>query len=226
MTQTFSLIRWATWSLAGLLLMAGCKNDSPQTVDGEEDRPVLERERTGNKVSFEVRDFSGEPIPVVVVFEELDASGGAVYRFEHGMAQVIFQSGGTYTLQAEGFADLKFKLDQIEDVNRFTFFMHRAGSTVGTASIEGQLRRRNFRPYPHARIYTAEDGASTSVDQEGRFRVQPGPDTDLTQPYRFDIAWTDDEEQPRSMGITYMTLNQPIRLEVYLDTDTPKEIPN
>lgn len=225
MIQTIYRFRKSTtWILLpALLMLFACQDDPAPSSDGEQ--PAPERIRVGNNVSFEVRDFDEKPVPVVVVFEELDASGGAVYRFEHGQAQVMFQPGGTYTLQAEGFEDIKFKLEQIEDIRRFTFFMHKTGSPDSRPSIDGQIRRRNFRPYPDANVNSSL-GEVPPLGVEGDFRVSASEDFDPEEEVTLSVSWVNDEQESRALNMTFPDLHKRIRLDIYLETDTPAEIRN
>lgn len=213
------------WTLVALtctaIFMASCKNDAEESAETTEDRPVLERVRTNEKISFEARDQSGNPVPLITVFETLNETGGAVYRFEHGQAMVAFEPGGSYVIQAENFEDFRFTLPEIDGVRRMTFFLNHKGNTSNTPVILGHVKRRNFRPYAFAGVTTFNDQQVT-VDNAGAFKIDI-PSENIEGLWPVAIAWTDDENAAKTFSIHTQQPKDTFRFEVYFETDTPKE---
>ena len=220
---TWKPVYWTILAFTcSVFLIASCKNDAEESAETTEERPVLERVRTNEKISFEVRDQSGNPVPFYTVFETLGQSGGAVYRFEHGQAMVAFEPGGSYVIQAADFEDFRFTLPEIEGVKRMTFFLNHKSNTSSTPVILGHTKRRNFRPYAFAGVTTFND-QQVVVNNAGDFRIEV-PSENIEGLWPVSIAWTDDENAAKTFSIQTQQPKDTFRFEVYFETDTPKEV--
>lgn len=218
MLQNFTL-RLLAILFASSLVLVGCKNDPPATEEAaaEEAAPPT-RERKGPIIPFEVHDQSGKPVDAYRVFENFsDGASGTVFQFQHGYANIAFETGARYQIQAEGYHNLDFEFTALDSLKRAIFYMHRKEQNSGNFSVSGSVLKRDMRPFGNVAVKAGTAQGQTNA--EGVYAVD-APALNESEPFPLDYQWKDEQGRDLRLGLIFRGLRQEaLRVDLVLGVD-------
>ncbi|MEZ5032813.1 MAG: hypothetical protein R2787_15595 [Saprospiraceae bacterium] len=205
--------------LALLLVMPSCQQDQRVDIGGYRHRSTTQVGEDGSETSFQVLNADGQNIPNVKIYETVSAASGSVYQFSRGEGNFNFEAGPKYKLRSEGYHDLEFTIDGMDHLTRVVFYLWRSEASHEGLSVSGQVRASNFRMFQGVQV--ACGGEQIISGDDGAFFFQPVLDEEGSKPLPLAYTWPITASEQGELRLELLNRPDfPVRLDVYLDTET------
>ena len=218
-----STYRWIVSLLSVLVLlqlMSSCQQDPAESNAEDtvtEAPPKLVK--TGPETSFQIVNAEGQNIPNVKIYETVSAASGSVYQFSRGEGNFNFEAGPKYKIRSEGYRDLEFSIDGMDNLTRVVFYLWRSDASGQGLSVSGQVKASNFRIFKGVQVTCGEELITSGDD--GAFFFQPILGEEDTHPLPLTYTWPITTSEEGKLEIDLLGRPDfPVRLDVFLDTET------
>jgi len=222
MIRSFSTLPFLFFLALTAVLTQACKNDPPATTEEttEEQAPPT-RERQNPNIPFEVHDLSGKPIQNYRVFESFEeGSSGSVFQFQHGYANVPFETGARYRIQAEGYYPLDFEFTRLDSLKRAIFYLHRQEGQQNEFLVTGLIKKRDMRPF--TKVEVSSENARGNSAAEGVYTLS-GAQLPEAGAFPLNFRWTDEEGREGRLDMLFRDLRrETLRIDLVLGADIPE----
>jgi len=206
--------------LALLLVMPSCQQEPAESnMEDTVTEAPPKLVKTGPETSFQVLNADGQNIPNVKIYETVSAASGSVYQFSRGEGNFNFEAGPKYKLRSEGYHDLEFTIDGMDHLTRVVFYLWRSKASHEGLSVSGQVRASNFRMFQGVQV--ACGGEQIISGDDGAYFFQPVLDEEGSKPLPLAYTWPITASEQGELRLELLNRPDfPVRLDVYLDTET------